>query len=260
MAQPEPARPAAAAQPPARPAATAQPAPARADDAHSRRPPAPPTRPTATHAPRADPLRRDRRRRGRDRDRRRGARRGRPFPRAGPGCPRRPHRARARLARRPRHRRARHGGHAPVRRHRARPGVARAARARARTRARRAAPGGSHEAAVVGLRAAPRSDLRGLDVAPADRELRRPLAEAVRLAGCAYGRAAGHPERVQRENQVVLAEQQNAAAALTTSPRRATPCRPPRPRSRESLDVEPSLDECLTKVPRLPLDCRSRVV
>ena len=36
----------------------------------------------------------------------------------------------------------------------------------------------------------------------------------MRLAGCAYGRAAGHPERATRENQVVLAEQQNAAAAL----------------------------------------------
>ena len=56
--------------------------------------------------------------------------------------------------------------------------------------------------------------LRQVEVAPADRELRGRLAEAVRLAGCAYGRAAGHPERVQRENQVVRTERQNAAAAL----------------------------------------------
>jgi hypothetical protein len=62
------------------------------------------------------------------------------------------------------------------------------------------------------LRAA--KNLRGLDVPPADRELRGRLAEAVRLAGCAYGRAAGHPERVARENRTVLAEQANAAAAL----------------------------------------------
>jgi hypothetical protein len=62
------------------------------------------------------------------------------------------------------------------------------------------------------LRAA--KDLRALDVPPADRELRRRLAEAVRLAGCAYGRAAGHPERVARENRIVVAEQARAATAL----------------------------------------------
>ena len=56
-------------------------------------------------------------------------------------------------------------------------------------------------------------DLRQLDVHPADRELRGQLAEALRLAGCAYGRAANRGG-VTRERQVVLTQQANAAAAI----------------------------------------------
>jgi hypothetical protein len=55
--------------------------------------------------------------------------------------------------------------------------------------------------------------LRQLDVPPADRELRGQLAEALRLAGCAYGRAANRGG-IARERAVVLKQQANAAAAI----------------------------------------------
>ena len=57
--------------------------------------------------------------------------------------------------------------------------------------------------------------LRRLTVSPADAELRRQLSEALRLAGCAYGRAAAHtdPSRYAREGMIGLAEQANATEA-----------------------------------------------
>ena len=58
--------------------------------------------------------------------------------------------------------------------------------------------------------------LRRLDVGPADRMLRRQLAEALRLAGCAYGRAAGHhdPAGYQREGELALVHQGDVRRAL----------------------------------------------
>ena len=55
--------------------------------------------------------------------------------------------------------------------------------------------------------------MRQLAGRPADRELRRRLAEALRLAGCAYGRAANRGG-IAQEREVVLAQQADAAAAI----------------------------------------------
>jgi hypothetical protein len=59
--------------------------------------------------------------------------------------------------------------------------------------------------------------LRRLDSGPADDELRRRLAEGLRLAGCAYGRAADPVDASEyaREGDLALAEQTGVAAALT---------------------------------------------
>ena len=58
--------------------------------------------------------------------------------------------------------------------------------------------------------------LRRLDAGPADRMLRRQLAEALRLAGCAYGRAAGHRDRAgyEREGELALVHQVGVRRAL----------------------------------------------
>ena len=58
--------------------------------------------------------------------------------------------------------------------------------------------------------------LRQLDVGPADRMLRRQLAEALRLAGCAYGRAAAHRDRAgyEREGELALVHQGDVRRAL----------------------------------------------
>ena len=57
--------------------------------------------------------------------------------------------------------------------------------------------------------------LRRLDVSPADAELRRQLSEALRLAGCAYGRAAANTDRAgyAREGEIALVQQANATQA-----------------------------------------------
>jgi hypothetical protein len=58
--------------------------------------------------------------------------------------------------------------------------------------------------------------LRQVDAGPADRQLRRQLAEALRLAGCAYGRAAGHADRAgyAREGELALVHQGDVRRAL----------------------------------------------
>jgi hypothetical protein len=58
--------------------------------------------------------------------------------------------------------------------------------------------------------------LRRLDVGPADSMLRRQLAEALRLAGCAYGRAAGHHDLAgyEREGELALVHQADVRRAL----------------------------------------------
>ena len=58
--------------------------------------------------------------------------------------------------------------------------------------------------------------LRRLDVGPADRMLRRQLSEALRLAGCAYGRAAGRQDRAgyEREGELALVHQADLRRGL----------------------------------------------
>ena len=58
--------------------------------------------------------------------------------------------------------------------------------------------------------------VRQLDAGPAERKLRRQLAEALRLAGCAYGRAAGRRDRAgyEREGELALVHQVGVARVL----------------------------------------------
>ena len=59
--------------------------------------------------------------------------------------------------------------------------------------------------------------LRRLDAGPAESTVRRQLAEALRLAGCAYGRAAGRRDRAgyTREGELALVHQTGVQRALT---------------------------------------------